>query len=170
VALHIRDAAGWPVDQRLPVPRLVPHVPVDATLDALAGPISDDTWLRWFRDALTYTAEPDRHDNPFAEIADVDLGHLVRQAYPAAMSYASERREMHGRRTHSDQYMDQVVKAAQDRLGRAGRPFAFRMSTLPVTGVWAHQVAPDHVLVSESLRARTPELTEFLEPIIADLM
>ena len=174
VALFVRDAAGLRPDTDPVIPALTPAVATNQTLAAAAGLAASIQWAGWWArlldaDHLTPTATPP--DLP--ELADSpELQEVLRTRYPDAIRWsASRKREYVTLMTGSNRpsVEGDVVREIERSLGRTAQPFELRITVLPVSGIHAWRVRPQHLVVTRALFTDTTTYRMRLHTIIEGL-
>ena len=113
---------------------------------------------------------------PHFEVFDraLELQELVYNCYDQAMAWAEERHAEYRRavdaRVHplADAY--ELVQRRQFELRRQTGSFRLDLEVLPVRGSGAWVVAPDTVIISETLRDDPEAFREWLKPVVIALV
>ncbi len=177
LALAFRDLGGLSDDCEEQIPRVDPPLdPVDLPgidRDALAA-----QWRGWWAGIVRRATRPfiSQVRPPHFEVFDraLELQDLVYNCYDQAMAWAEERHGEYQRavdaRVHplADAY--ELVQRRQFELRRQTGSFRLDLEVLPVRGAGAWVVAPDTVIISETLRDDPEAFREWLTPVVIALV
>ncbi|MBF4565259.1 hypothetical protein [Plantibacter sp. VKM Ac-2876] len=178
LALAFRDMAGLGERCVAQLPAVTPGLErVDVAgldLDALA--VQFDGWWTGIvrRDTRLFMAEV---GPPHFEVFDraLDLQELAYRAYDEAHRWASARireyeRALAGRSPSRLTDVYELIRERQFELRRQSSSFRLDLEVLPICRPGAWVVAPDTIVVSESLRDDREAFREWLRPLVHGLV
>jgi len=177
LALAFRDLGGLAdvCEEQIPPvePPLEPVDLPDIDRDALAA-----QWRGWWAGVVRRATRPfiSQVKPPHFEVFDraLELQDLVYTCYDQATAWAEERHAEYLRavdaRVHplSDAY--ELVQRRQFELRRQTGSFRLDLEVLPVRGSGAWVVAPDTIIISETLRDDPEAFREWLRPVVIALV
>lgn len=177
LALAFRDLGGLSdvCEEQVPpvVPPLAPVELPDIDRGALAA-----QWRGWWAGIVRRATRPfiSQVKPPHFEVFDraLELQDLVYTSYDQATEWAEERHREYLRavdaREHplADAY--ELVQRRQFELRRQTGSFRLDLEVLPVRGSGAWVVAPDTVIISETLRDDPEAFREWLRPVVIALV
>ena len=175
VALYIRDVYGLPATRPFFVPPVSPEVPEHIPV---TGPDVDtalaDEWAHWFGVLVGSRASIQDAASLLLEERSPAFQQAVEKQLPQAMEAAekAKRYEVAEWRSRSDSpglALPKLVRSLEKELGRKAAPFDLEFQILPVAGLWLHQVAPSHVLMSLDVQSDADAMGRLLGPIVREL-
>lgn len=177
LALGLRDLAGLDTVCQEDVPRGVPdigHIDISginvAQLEA--------QWRGWWAGIVRRETRPfiSQVRPPHFEVFDraLELQELVYRGYDRAMGWARMRRFEYLRSVEGRQHpladVYSLVQRRQFELRRQATSFRLDLEVLPVSTSGAWVVAPDTVILSESLRDDAAAFRSWLQPVVIALV
>lgn len=181
-ALYVRDVAGLHSQANDPVvPPLVPPVLASDGLVAIdQRVVVAEQWDRWWGGLLALGEEVERVRLPEPRNMRRELSAWPElQQLAAALSgevapWSGQRhwetaQLMRGPDGQARVERELITSVTRRRFLRRPRPFALRITQLPVAGVIGWRVTAEHVLVTRGLREDVGAYRDWLTPIIAEL-
>ncbi|SEC59148.1 hypothetical protein SAMN04489806_3296 [Paramicrobacterium humi] len=177
LALGLRDLAGLDAVCEEDVPRGIPDIGRISTSGIDMAQL-EAQWRGWWAGLIRRETRPfiSQVRPPHFAVFDraLELQELVYRGYDRAMGWAKLRRFEYlravERRHHPLEDVYRMVQQRQFELRRQSSSFRLDLTVLPVarTGAWV--VAPDTVVVSESLRDDASAFRDWLHPVVIALV
>lgn len=177
IALALRDAAGLSAECAEQIPLVVPRLGRVDLSGVERDPLAAQ-WRGWWAGIVRRETRPfiSQVRPPHFAVFDraLELQELVYRAYDAASSWAEERlaeyRTAVEGRGHPLADVYALVQRRQFELRRQATSFRLDLEVLPISEKGAWVVAPDTIVVSESLRDDPEAFRDWLAPLVIALV